>query len=76
MLIPKPLLVFFFSKSKHELLSERLSEHEKSGIEMKEGNNFGKKQVYATLNDSLDEEEINTYSKKKPSHVNFEDFDG
>ena len=77
MLIPKPLIVFFFSKSKDELLGERLSEHEKSGIEMKEGNTFGKKQIYTTLNDSVDEEEeINTYSKKKPKHVNFDEFDG
>jgi hypothetical protein len=44
---------------------------------MKEGNTFGKKQIYTTLNDSVDEEEeINTYSKKKPKHVNFDEFDG
>lgn len=36
MLIPKPIIVFLTQKSDHEILNERLSEHEKTGIQMKE----------------------------------------
>ena len=36
MLIPKPIITFLTQKSDHEILNERLSEHEKTGIQMKE----------------------------------------
>jgi hypothetical protein len=36
MLIPKPIIEYMFQKSDHEIHNERLSEHEKSGIQMQE----------------------------------------
>jgi hypothetical protein len=58
MLIPKPIITFLTQKSDHEILNERLSEHEKTGIQMKEirPTNGSKKseQRYQSLNDSDD----------------------
>lgn len=34
MLLIKPVIVYFTSPTVHEVLSERLSEHEKKGIEL------------------------------------------
>lgn len=36
MLFPKPIIEFMFQKSDHEIHNERLSEHEKTGIQMQE----------------------------------------
>ena len=34
MLIPKPIIEYMFQKSDHDIHAERLSEHEKTGIQM------------------------------------------
>lgn len=67
MLIPKPIIVYFFNKTSHEKLNERLSEHSHSGIEMEErpSKRSNARNNYNTgLNDSYDEEEIDTMQKK------------
>jgi hypothetical protein len=62
MLIPKPFIVWLFQKSDHEIINERLSEHEKQGIQMKdirvtdEKKTDSKYKGTSALNESVEED--------------------
>lgn len=83
MLFPKPIIVYFFTKTEHEILNERLSEHVDSGIELQgiRPTDGSKKSIgtpvdlagkyNSKLNDS-DEEQIDTVQKKGWSKINLD----
>lgn len=84
MLIPKPIILYFFTKTEHEILNERLSTHEASGIELQgiRPTDGSKKSIgtpvdlvgkYSNkLNDSMEEEQIDTVQKKNWSKINLD----